>query len=64
MKEKVWMHKKTGQLYEHFVGILGGVIAWEDLTSPKWKDRRITRDTPLQFDDEYNVDDFEDLGEL
>lgn len=27
MKEQVWMHKKTGQLYEYFESWIGGVLA-------------------------------------
>lgn len=64
MTEQVWIHKETGQLYEWFEGCFGGVIAWEDLTDPKRKDQTINKESPLMFDDEYNVDDYESLGDL
>lgn len=63
-KGRVWMHKKTGQLYEQFQSFMGGVIAWEDLTTPEQRHKPIKDDSPLQFEDVYNANHFEDLGEL
>lgn len=62
--ERVWVHKETGQLYEMFDGCFGSVIVWEDLTHPIRKNIPITKDSPIKFSDEYDADDFIDLGEL
>ena len=62
--ERVWMHKKTGQLYEMFDGCFGEVVACEDLTHPDVANKPIDKNTKISFSDEYDAGDFIDLGEL
>lgn len=63
--KRVWMNKKTGDLYEAvFGGCFGPFITWEDLTTPERKNTPITDKSPIRFSDEYEANDYEDLGEL
>lgn len=57
----VWMHKPTGKLCEKWMSWFGEIIAWEDLS--------LKGDVPcsqcnLEFHDQFNKDDFEELGPL
>jgi hypothetical protein len=64
---EVWIHKKTGQLYEHFPTALGYALAKIEIDTAEftswsdWIDRGLFAfdDCPL-----YNPDNFENLGEL
>ena len=70
-KPEVWMHKKTGQLYEHFSSVLGPALTMVDTETPAkgheftnwhdWGRRKL-----FSFDDGelYNKELFENLGEL
>lgn len=66
----VWMHKKTGQLYEHLPTFLGSyAITCVDLDSREtsftswydWGKRKLFNFDDTEF---YNCGQFEDLGEL
>lgn len=64
---EVWMHKKTGKLYEHLPTCLGYALASVDIENTEftnwydWRERGL-----FYFNDEkfYNPKNFENLGEL
>lgn len=67
--ESVWMHKKTGQLYEHFMTVFGWALVCVDLEGKHplftdwhdWVKRGL-----FYFNDcaGYNPENYIDLGEL
>lgn len=69
LNPEVWMHKKTGQLYEHFQSVLGPALVKIDLEAKEvpftnwndWIDRGL-----FAFSDDklYDKSKFENLGEL
>jgi hypothetical protein len=70
-KIEVWMHKKTGQLWEHLPTSLGGYglasVDIDNLAPGEFTDWRDFADRKLfLFDDEpfYKPENFENLGEL
>lgn len=64
---KVLLHKKTGQLYELFESVLGPALTCVDFETEEftnwhdWTERGL-----FYFNDmpEFNLNNFEDLGEL
>lgn len=58
---KVWMNKKSGQLFEKWHSPFGDVITWEDLSIG---DDKPCSECKLLFSDQYNRDHYEELGDL
>jgi len=63
---RVFMHKRTGKLYEYFPTVFGGfAITWVDMSLPE-HDTPFTDDSPIIFDDDdrFKMSNYEDLGAL